>query len=195
MNVANFAYKQYVSNTYKKGNNHSYIDHIIISGYAREAIQDCALLCDDSDNISDHLALTLTLRIETPSPSSQPQKENYDPPPSYPHVQWDDWTLRNIYSERVIHHIQNIPIIKFDTTDLSCAKEQVNSLCRYIFKCLHSAVSDSQPNSTPHNSGKSPSSKTKKAWWSNECKVARDRNRLYFQMWKSAGCRNLQIHL
>ena len=162
----------------QKGNSSSYIDHIIISGYTREAIQDCALMCRDSDDISDHLALTLTLRIETPIQSSQPQKENYDPPPSYPRVQWEDMTFRNIHSERVNHHIQNIPIIEFDTTDLSSAKEQVNSLCSDICKCLHSAVSDSQPNSTPNNSGKSPSAKTKKAWWSNECKVARDDNRL-----------------
>ena len=42
MIVANFAYNQDVSCTYKKGNSSSYIDHIIISGYTREAIQDCS---------------------------------------------------------------------------------------------------------------------------------------------------------
>ena len=75
MIVANFAYKQDVSCTYKKGNSSSYIDHVIISGYTREAIQDCALMCRDSDDISDHLALTLTLRIQTPIPSSQPRRK------------------------------------------------------------------------------------------------------------------------
>ena len=49
--------------------------------------------------------------------------------------------------------------------------------------CMHEAVHDVNGDAKEH--GKS--SETKPSWWDNDCRIARNRNRLYFYLWKSAG--------
>ena len=59
MCVGNFQFEQHVNHTYRQHSQElksSYIDHIFIRNYLCDQLNSCQILCDDQDNMSDHLA-------------------------------------------------------------------------------------------------------------------------------------------
>ena len=72
---------------------------------------------------------------------------------------------------------------------------QINELYNDTCSCLHNSVSECLSNkqssecvvNTANATMKNKSAKTKRSWWTQDCKTARNRNRLCFYLWKSSG--------
>ena len=77
MEVANFSFRQDVNFTYQKGDNSSYIDHVLVPSYLMDRLSQCEILCRDSDNVSDHLAIKTSLQLNVPQ--SNTESNNYKP--------------------------------------------------------------------------------------------------------------------
>ena len=83
--------------------------------------------------------------------------------------------------------MDNIPIV--DVTqieDKTQARDYANRLCCDLNSCMHEAVRKCVPSKDTVYS-ETRSGRSKKSWWSSECRTARNRNRLYFYLWKCAG--------
>ena len=61
--VANMIFKQNINFTCENGSSHSYIDHILVPDFCRELIMNCTILNGDAANVSDHLALSLSMQF------------------------------------------------------------------------------------------------------------------------------------
>ena len=108
--------------------------------------------------------------------------------PCYPRAKWENKTFINSYSANLTKRLSQIPVTDIRDVDQSNAVETVNRLCDDITSSIHEAVQDSCDSTSSYNNKiYSSSSGTKRSWWSTECKTARDRNRLYFYIWKTAG--------
>ena len=63
MCVANFLSEQSANYTYKKGKSVSYTNHLLVSVHIVPKIRDCKLLHNIPDNVSDHVALSMTWNL------------------------------------------------------------------------------------------------------------------------------------
>ena len=87
--VSNFAFKQEVNYTFFKGNNRSYIDHILIPKHLLNKVSSCKILNDDVDNTSDHFALKMTMHFNI-SKSKSSQSCELKPVNNFPKPLWKD---------------------------------------------------------------------------------------------------------
>ena len=177
MTVDNFMFKQKVSHTYQQGDKQSYIDHMFVPQYFSENITDCKILSEDLDNMSDHTAVSMAVKVPViESQSAGSQKKNY----KFPHARWADPLFQCHYSHAVSQALEEIPIINIDTVTKTSACETVdvlyNTLCD-IMHCCVKACGDKI-----HKQ-----SQKKKHWWNSKCSAARNRCRLFHYIWKSSG--------
>ena len=58
-----------------------------------------------------------------------------------------------------------------------------------LYQCMHDAVRHIKVKQSPppRKSTLSKPSRTRRNWWSYDCKLTGNRNRLYFYLWKTAG--------
>ena len=163
---------------------------MLVPSYSLNDVSDCHIRCHDSDNTSDHFALSLSMRINIPeNPNASHNSCNkYTKYPCYPRAKWENKTFINSYSANLTKRLSQIPVTDIRDVDQSNAVETVNRLCDDITSSIHEAVQDSCDSTSSYNNKiYSSSSGTKRSWWSTECKTVGDRNRLYFYIWKTAG--------
>ena len=88
--VANFMDEQVVHYTYQKGNTRSYIDNILVLAHIAPLIRHCRILHRDADNVSDHLALSCNIGLETLFPQKEDDTNDniLKSVPKFPKPQW-----------------------------------------------------------------------------------------------------------
>ena len=170
MCVADFMFPQSVSYTYKHGNKCSYIDHILITNYMCEDVIKCDILDHDMDNVSDHLAVSLSLAVSVPQQNVK--NVSLDKVKAFPKPNWEESEFQHKYLECMKIAMDKIPLISIDEISQDMVNDYVDSLYDSICQAIHDCVENIVLRRESHP-------KTKR-WWTKECKAARDRNRLYY---------------
>ena len=80
-----------------------------------------------------------------------------------------------------------MPVMDISLIDKSDIKSAVNYLYEKLCQSMHDAVRDIKVKQPLWKSTLSKLSRTRRNWWSYDCKLTRNRNRLYFHLWKTAG--------
>ena len=100
----------------------------------------------------------------------------------FPLTKWDRIEFQQRYAEALSNSIKRIDMININSVTSDEAPEIVNklynSLCDTIHDCVRRITTQTQKGKLPRK---------KKHWWDNECTIARDRNRLFFRIWKDCG--------
>ena len=155
------------------------IDHIFIPNYLCDQLNSCQILCDDQDNMSDHLAVSANIGMKVTVPNFNKELNSLPKLKAYPRANWKDINFRNNYQHTVELSMQNIPLLDEKNVNKSNALAAVTSyyetLCDAIHLCVASCAAQTKP------SGK------RKHWWNHNCSKSRDRNRLFHHIWKSCG--------
>ena len=109
--TATFMFEQKVKYTYKQGNKISYIDHIIIPNYMSDMVKDCVILHDALDNTSDHLAVSLTLKMDISTSIKPNNKADSNASSVHPHARWHDKCFQERYASVIEENLDKISII------------------------------------------------------------------------------------
>ena len=181
MCVANFMYDQDVSYTFRRGTVSSYIDHVFINEYVCDKIQECKIVYDCKDNVSDHLALSITIQI--PIPMHKPSNDEFDTWIPFPRPNWNDAAYQKMYRKEVSILIETILTTDIDSiNNRQSAVDYVNSLYKSLCEVMHTSVKTCNDCVQKQNCYRKP-----KPWWTKECTITRDRNRLFHHIWKCSG--------
>ena len=184
MCVANFLSEQSANYTFKKGKSVSYIDHMLVPAHIVPKIKDCKLLHNIPDNVSDHVALSMTLELETEIlDGGTVNNSKLQSVPAFPKPQWQNKDYVNRYKFHLNAALVNV---KCSPDDLL----KINNDSAVLFvNNLHDSLCDAMHEAARQCSTEFPYKRVKvcKTWWTRDCTRARDRNRLFFHIWKSVG--------
>ena len=175
--VVNFIYSQDVNFTYSNANGSSYIDHILVPDYVMDMVTDCKILNRDIDNISDHYAVSLTMNISVyvkqPKIVSSLTESNTNM-----RLSWHDPKFQRLYSEELTRVLENITIDKnIDSPDAAI-------YVKVPYEKLSSAMNEAAETLSKRFL---IISKRRKPWWNTSCNIARNRHRLFYQIWDAMG--------
>ena len=176
--VANFICEQNTNYTFSKGSLTSYIDHILMPYYLVDVLEDCKILSEEPDNVSDHFALTMTMKIST-NPN-KPGLYGTKPLRGKCRPQWKNHDFQTSYRGILTSILDNVSPINLVETTIENASKAVNSLYKDLCEAMLQAAEEST-SYLYHNRKKT------KQWWNNDCWKARNRNRLFHKIWKSCG--------
>ena len=167
--------------TYFKGSSKTYIDHCIVTRHAEKLITDCKILCSLSDNVSDHFPISMTLSVPRYNSDIICEERNK----SAIHINWNDSDIRNSYIANLSNLLHDVyppkDINSIKTTEQ--AQEFVSTYCDAISRIMNQA-SDLAVKAVkkPQQKKRSP-----KHWWNHDCKISKDRNRFWYNIWHSCG--------
>ena len=85
--TCNFNFEQPINFTYFKGQNSSYIDHVLVSKYLNESVLECSIVCNDVDCTSYHYPLRT--RIQMYINDIEEQRKCSDSVHFYPKPEWN----------------------------------------------------------------------------------------------------------
>ena len=176
--VGNFCFDQQVPYTYLKNNITSYIDHVFISEYAIDYLQKCSTMLPEAGNVSDHLPLTITVDIRTPKLKPE---ANFPEPRVFPRPAWTDPGFKTSYILEVKKALRNPPFRNLQSYSADEVKQYINQLCDGLCTTLHQCVETCLQQQTRNKKCKS------KPWWNTECFKAKQRNSVFYQIWKECG--------
>ena len=83
-----------------------------------------------------------------------------------------------MYSEELKGAMDMISPINLETVTSECAAACINSFCNQLCEAMIKSSDVCSKKSDQRN---------KKLWWNDSCTTARNRNRLFFQIWSSLG--------
>ena len=136
---------------------------------------------DCEDNVSDHLALSITIQI--PIPMHKPSNDEFDTFIPFPRPNWNDAAYQKMYRKEVSNFIETILTTDIDSiNNRQSALDYVNSLYKSLCEVMHTSVKTCNDFVQKQNCYRKP-----KPWWTKECTITRDRNRLFHHIWKSSG--------
>ena len=166
-----------INYTYHQGEKCSYIDHVIIPEYFSENITECRILSNAQDNVSDHMAISITfsLQIHYPLGKNIHRKEYL-----FPRARWTDPDFLCHYTKAITKAMEDIPVVEMSKITKSKARDTVNTIYSQLCDTMHNCVGS-------YNSSYNRPMKRRKYWWSSKCTAARDRNRLFHKIRKSNG--------
>jgi hypothetical protein len=173
--VANFCFEQERNYTFFRNDVSSYIDHIFIPDHLLENVAQCTILSLEADNTGDHLPVSINLDVKVPST----KQECYPEINKYPRPLWDKCDFKNAYVNEVEQALKEIKLIN-DATNENIHRK-INDLCDSVCHVLHYSVETCLNNLPKKKSGKS------KKWWTTDCFLAKQRNRLFYRIWKDHG--------
>ena len=180
--VANFSYHQNVNYTFFNSVSRSYIDHVLVPEYLQENVLDCSIQEVCADNTSDHLAIQCSLKLSVSRPKDSEECE-LSLCPKYPRPKWDDTRVRARYTASLNDRLQAVrPIDARGVSSAETAACYVNTLTSTLVSVMHEAAS-----SCSERNSLRPPSRKQRHWWTSDCTVARDRTRLFFNIWKAMG--------
>ena len=181
--VGNFSYTQPVNFTYQNSNCSSYIDHVLLSERLHPHLVGCEIIDKSADNVSDHLPIKATLKIER-LVSSDDGDTGGDSCPSFPKLHWDNPATRAHYKEVLTQKLASMtPTDIHQVRSFEQAARIVNSLHSSLVSCMHQAAERVAAAASESRGQR----RTTKHWWTRDCTAARDRTRLFFHIWKSLG--------
>ena len=180
MCVPNFLFNQHVNFTYSNVISSSYIDHMLVPEYVSDMITDCKILSGDVDNLIDHFAISLSMNLPV-----NIEKIDGDKNPDFAKIRyvrkklfWNDVEFQRMYSEELKGAMDMISPVNLETVTSECAAACVSSFCNQLCEAM---IKSSDVCS------KITDQRNKKLWWNDSCTTARNRNRLFFQIWSSLG--------
>ena len=94
---------------------------------------------------------------------------------TYPAGEWDNKHFRQLYATNFACLMVKMPVMDISLIDKSDIKSAVNYLYEKLCQCMHDAVRDikvEQP--PPWKSTLSKPSRTRRNWWSYDCKLTRN---------------------
>ena len=180
LHVANFNFNQPVNYTYFSKHAQSYIDHMFISQNAWEYVLDCKIMSDMQDNVSDHFPLCLSVKL--PVNITYNDNDLSDSINKFPRINWSDNSLCSQYSSLVCDTSVILDSVSPDSVVTKVdAMSTVNNLCNKITSTMHAAVDELSQAVKSQYKGKYH----KTSWWNQNCLIARDRHRFWFNIWKT----------
>jgi len=177
--VGNIQYPQPVTYTWKRGRNQSLIDFIALNKGMLQFVDGCITLHDESDNISDHLAIVCDLTIGVKMHATDQTRNSSK---SFPIPKWDNKEFQDRYIQALTINLQEINLQNMDQIFLrDHAVKAIECLDQCLSKAIHSAVHQANPKKcvakknhlSPH--------------WTKSCSQARDRHRLWHSIYKDNG--------
>ena len=139
--TCNFNFEQPINFTYFKGQNSSYIDHVLVSKYLNESVLECSIVCNDVDCTSDHYPLRT--RIQMYINNIEEQRKCSDSVHFYPKPEWNSPNFKIKYSDNLKH------LLKFINEDSECistfankteAQAYINAYCDKLISIIQKAV-------------------------------------------------------
>ena len=176
----NIDFNQKVNYTYSKNGHTSYIDHVFMSKFASGMVNNCQILSDLANNVSDHFPLKSSINIGIENTKVSAIQTN--PVNKYPSLNWSKINLCNQYKENIgnlADGLINIPPREIDSR--AEATQHVNNMCNNITSAMHNAVKAVNNECNERYKGKY----RKKHWWDGNCLLARDRQRFWHRLWVS----------
>ena len=141
--------------------------------YLVDVLEDCKILSEEPDNVSDHFALSMTMKIST-----NPNKPGTKPLRGKCRPQWKNHDFQTSYRGILTSILDNVSPINLVETTIENASKAVNRLYKDLCEAMLQAAEEST-SYLYHNRKKT------KQWWNNDCWKARSRNRLFHKIWKS----------
>ena len=163
--VANFISHQTVNHTYFKAGQRSYLDHILVTKSMHDDILSCNILSKEPDNVSDHYALSIRLKLSLQNVEKR-LSEGVDNMISFPKTRWNDQESVACYQES----LKDI-LVEYMRTETAIntvlneddAQEYVDSLCDKLAHCVHNA-------SEKAFKVKLKDRRRPRHWWGFDCK-------------------------
>ena len=174
--AANFNFKQNINYTYFKGQDKTYIDHVLVPGYYLDSVSNCVILNEHDQCTSDHYPIKTMVRFSLKINNMSAKGRDF----SYPKPDWNNVNFKKAYSNHVKTLLDQMYISTDEITCKHDAENYVNEYCNNLRDALHDAVAKSNNDSTCNK-------KRKQHWWNQSCKVARNRLHFWFSLWKSCG--------
>ena len=165
--------------TFKRGESCSYIDHILVPAYVCEAVRSCTIQHSDSDNLSDHYAVTIDMDLTVHAIHHLNSDSNRNETPVSVFERPTGKTLPSKTMSDVMSEVS--PGLMQQTSQENC-QDYVDELYDTLQKSIHRSVNLSLQYLRKTHQRHKP-----KSWWDKNCQRARDRNRLFHRIWKSCG--------
>jgi hypothetical protein len=150
---------------------YTWIDHVLVPGHERDAIQSCSILPLDIMNPSDHLPISTVIRISCSTVETLKDESLFHPQP-----RWKDECVKTRYKDALSGRLQSLaPIHPTGGTKslTTAANDQIEKITAHM-------------NSAATEAGCLPStSSTPKKWWCPALGRLRDRLRFWRQIWIS----------
>ena len=137
--IANFNEEQKVNYTFQRGRSKSYIDYILVPQYLVNSVKKCVILDDACENVSDHLALAMTITISLEETS---QSNGLSEKSKICQQNWDNPTFVKRYSQVVGQHVSNIRLLdpsKIAREDAECV---LNDLSTSVSNAMQKAAQE-----------------------------------------------------
>ena len=183
LSVANFQSQQNVSHTYLSGDNKSYIDHVLTSPTAQPLVSNCRILHDRPDCLSDHFPLITDINLPVVVCHNASAKVATASAPNFPRMNWTKHHLCNRYHQVILEALAQIPVYPPESVSgVEEAQCTVDNLFHRLTDAMHNAVRTvlSETESSFPRRKRNP-------WWNEDCRIARDRHRFWFFLWKTNG--------
>ena len=176
--VLDFLQRQEVSYSYfcHKSNAYTWIYHIIGSAYDIDAVQSCNIIPEESDNLSDHLPLRVSLKLRL---SQKPSDSNISEP-QHTLPKWKNQAMTVLYQQCLKKELDSVPDLDLSALSNSqSAQATIDTHVDAINSAFHKAAT---------KAGCIPERKFKpKPFWCPELSKIRDQKRFWFQLWISCG--------
>jgi len=142
-------------------------------------VDGCVTLHDESDNLSDHLAIVCNLTINVNTPKADQTRTHA---PVFPIPKWDSNEFREKYIHSLTMNLQRINLQSLDQIyHRDYAANVIEYIDQHISEAIHTAVNQAKPKKggvkTNHLS----------PYWTKSCSLARDRHRLWYKIYKDNG--------
>ena len=175
--TAELFFRQPVNFTYERGGHRSHIDHIVVPrSFLGNQLQSCLIIPPCSDNLSPHLPLHCMLVMTVSDGITKRGPERNMSPSLLTVLDWGSDERNNAYRQLLADKLAPMLL-----QDLSA-----DQLDAQITASIHEPAADA---------GCSRHRRTPKSWWSPNISKARNRARLWHQMWTEAGRpRDTEIH-
>ena len=142
-------------------------------------VKDCVILHDALDKMSDHLAVSLTLKMDISTSIKSNNKADSNASSVHPRARWHDKCFQERYASVIEENLDKISIMPADKVKFEDAKHYVDCVYDQLCEAMHFGVASC--------SAVNNSTKGKKWWWNQDCLVMRNRNRLFHFIWKKSG--------
>ena len=168
--VTNFLFQQQINYTYKKGDHHTYIDHIFMSEMALKNVTDCKILSPDPYWTSDHLPMDTIYKLNLPY--ACPTMHNTEGNVNAASLNWDVPSVRTEYKQNLTAVLSNLNLQTDCSGIKTCSQAQnlVNKQCEEIANAIYKTCNSIAKNKQTKSYGP-----RKVLWWSTHCNVVRDR--------------------
>ena len=179
LNVANYLFDQPINHTFENGDSSSYIDHVLVSQHATASIRKCEICSNDVDWHSDHLPLRTNFEISVQTNKGRSPHDTSRSIPKFRRPKWEKTQVQKTYSESLKSFLSESSFPPLVSTNRAEAQSSIDSMYDRLVEAMHNAGSSASDSERPASNNY----QRRQPWWSEDCKIARDRTRFWRQLW------------